>query len=93
MLGQNIRPFDQAAWNAVIEEVALAAVRQKFESDPALGEYLLATGDKRIAEASPRDRIWGIGLAASNPLARTGQSGADAMFSAVPWSESELHCA
>lgn len=29
--------------------------------------FLQGTGDKVIVEASPRDRIWGIGMGASNP--------------------------
>ena len=32
-------------------------------------EELIATGDKEIVEASPEDKIWGIGLRESDPLA------------------------
>ena len=38
----------------------------KFESDPAMKEFLLGTGDRVLVEASPRDRIWGIGMGANN---------------------------
>lgn len=31
-----------------------------------LRAQLLATGDKELAEASPRDRTWGIGFGAAN---------------------------
>ena len=34
----------------------------KFGQNPALKEFLLSTGDALIAEASPYDTIWGIGL-------------------------------
>ena len=39
---------------------------QKFLQNPALKDFLLRTGDKILVEASPRDRIWGIGMGASN---------------------------
>lgn len=32
--------------------------------------FLLATGDTILAEAAPRDRIWGIGMGKNNPLAQ-----------------------
>ena len=42
----------------------------KFGQSDHLRGILVATGDAILVEASPRDRIWGIGLAASSPLAR-----------------------
>lgn len=32
-----------------------------------LRDYLVGTGDRILVEASPVDRIWGIGLAADDP--------------------------
>jgi ribA/ribD-fused uncharacterized protein len=32
-----------------------------------LKDYLINTGNRIIVEASPVDRIWGVGLAADNP--------------------------
>ena len=32
-----------------------------------LRNFLLSTGDKVLVEASPSDRIWGIGLGKNNP--------------------------
>lgn len=37
-----------------------------------LKELLLATGDRELFEASPFDRVWGIGVKAS--IAQSGQS-------------------
>lgn len=36
---------------------------------PGLGPWVLSlrTGDAVLVEASPRDRIWGIGMSASHP--------------------------
>ena len=36
--------------------------KAKFGQNPAIKEYLLSTGDAILAEASPYDKIWGIGL-------------------------------
>lgn len=34
----------------------------KFRQNPELKQKLLETGDKVLVEASPTDKIWGIGL-------------------------------
>ena len=41
----------------------------KFSQNADLKAFILATGDKIIVEASPVDRIWGVGLAPDNPYA------------------------
>lgn len=35
----------------------------KFSQYPGLKTYLLGTGDRILVEASPVDKIWGVGLA------------------------------
>ena len=42
----------------------------KFTQNPAMKLHLLSTGNKRLAEASPLDSVWGIGLQADNPRAK-----------------------
>ncbi|GAA3385900.1 NADAR family protein [Cryptosporangium minutisporangium] len=68
-LGQGVRNFDDATWKAHRFEIVVAGNRAKFGSDPALAEYLVGTGDRVLVEASPLDRIWGIGLADDDPRA------------------------
>lgn len=41
----------------------------KFGADPALRRYLLGTGERVLVEASPVDRVWGIGLTADDDAA------------------------
>lgn len=47
----------------------------KFGQNASLKKYLLGTADRVLVEASPVDAIWGIGLAASDPLARSRRPG------------------
>ncbi len=41
----------------------------KFGQHADLREFLLTTGDRVLVEASPFDRIWGIGMGPNNPAA------------------------
>ena len=43
------------------------ALTAKFTQNQELGELLLSTGYNLIGEASPFDRIWGVGLGVSKP--------------------------
>ncbi|WP_316012930.1 NADAR family protein [Roseobacter sp. HKCCA0434] len=65
-LGRKVRGFDDAIWDAervrIVAEVNLA----KFEQNRGLRRRLLNTGQQPMAEASPLDFIWGIGLDATN---------------------------
>ena len=66
-LGRKVRGFDDARWKREREAIVYAGSEAKFTQNPALLAVLLATAPNRLVEASPMDRIWGIGMAASNP--------------------------
>lgn len=68
--GRLVRGFDEAVWERERYALVVAGSLHKFGQDPALREFLLATGDRVLVEASPMDRIWGIGLAADDPRAQ-----------------------
>ncbi|MEZ0091644.1 NADAR family protein [Streptacidiphilus sp. EB129] len=68
-LGRLVRGFDDVHWTAARYELVVAGNVAKFGQDEALREYLLGTRDRVLVEASPRDRIWGIGLGAANERA------------------------
>src|SRR5206468_4265378 len=68
-LGRKVRGFDDAKWRREREAIVLAGNRAKFTQNEDLRAHLLATRGTELVEASPHDRIWGIGLAASNPRA------------------------
>ena len=65
-LGRLVRGFDDERWNAARFELVVRGNAAKFGQDPALREYLLGTRSRVLVEASPRDRVWGIGLGAAN---------------------------
>ncbi|RFU83315.1 DUF1768 domain-containing protein [Streptomyces triticagri] len=61
--GRLVRGFDEAVWERERYEVVVAGSVHKFSADDDLRAFLLGTGERVLVEASPRDRIWGIGLA------------------------------
>lgn len=70
LLGREVKNYDDDKWQAVSFETVVDGNREKFTQNSELGEYLLATGDKILVEASPIDCIWGIGLHKDDPKAR-----------------------
>ena len=69
-LGRRVANFDEAVWNRVCRDVVYRGNLARFKQDERLAARLLATGDKTIVEASPKDCIWGIGLSADDPAAQ-----------------------
>ncbi|MER5807760.1 NADAR family protein [Streptomyces sp. NPDC002033] len=67
--GRLVRGFENAVWERERFALVVAGSVHKFGSDPALRSYLLGTGSRVLVEASPVDRIWGIGLAADDERA------------------------
>jgi len=63
--GRKIRNFDEAVWNDVKSGIVIKGNMLKFSQNPKLKEFLISTGDKILVEASPYDKIWGIGMEAS----------------------------
>ncbi len=68
-LGRQVSGFEDSAWVSARLEIVVAGNLAKFSQDPALRSYLLGTGSRVLVEASPLDRVWGIGLAADDPRA------------------------
>lgn len=65
-LGRQVRGFDEAIWVQQRFSIVVRANQAKFAQHPALGQFLRQTGSRILVEASPVDRIWGIGLAADD---------------------------
>ncbi|MEW6278856.1 MAG: NADAR family protein [Candidatus Eremiobacterota bacterium] len=67
--GRQVKGFDPDRWNAESFAVVVQGNLAKFGQNPELKRYLLGTGSRVLVEASPHDRVWGIGLPASDPSA------------------------
>lgn len=61
--GREVRGFEQSAWEAAREEIVFRGSLAKAAQTPDLRAFLLATQARVLVEASPRDAVWGIGLA------------------------------
>lgn len=67
--GREIAGFKEETWKLQRFDAVVQANLLKFSQHMPLREFLLRTGTKILVEASPADRIWGIGLSASDPQA------------------------
>jgi ribA/ribD-fused uncharacterized protein len=72
-LGRAVRRFEQDVWERSRLAIVIDGNREKFSNNPPIREFLLATKKRVLVEASPVDRVWGIGLSADdehaeNPL-------------------------
>ena len=60
-LGQKVSNFNKKTWSESAEGLLYGGLKQKFiENDDCL-DFLDSTGNKLIVEASPTDRLFGIG--------------------------------
>jgi len=69
-VGRRVRNYDDETWAGARAAAVVRGNIAKFGQHDDLGLFLRATAQRVIVEASPRDRIWGIGLGAANPAAR-----------------------
>lgn len=77
--GRKIRNFDEKIWNENKTDIVIKGNYAKFSQNPELKEFLRGTGKRILVEASPYDKIWGIGMQANdkgveNPLNWNGEN-------------------
>ncbi|MBQ3664575.1 MAG: NADAR family protein [Lachnospiraceae bacterium] len=78
-LGRKVKGFREDLWNNHKFSIVFYGNYQKFSQNQELKEYLIATKDSILAEASPYDAIWGIKMSendvdAENPMKWRGQN-------------------
>lgn len=65
-LGRLVKGFDNDIWDKHKVGIIIKGNLAKFSQNKVLLKKLLSTGSKILVEASPWDKIWGIGLSADN---------------------------
>ncbi|MFC3575280.1 NADAR family protein [Streptomyces yaanensis] len=71
--GRLVRGFDDAIWERERFGIVAEGSVHKFTAHADLRAFLLGTKNRVLVEASPVDRVWGIGLAADDERATDPQ--------------------
>lgn len=61
-LGRKVRNFVPEIWDSISRDVVFRGNVAKFTQNPIHFDALMATKGTLVVEASPYDKIWGIGL-------------------------------
>lgn len=65
-LGRKVKNFNANIWNSIARDIVYLGCLQKFLEHDELWSQLVSTRGL-LVEASPYDKIWGIGLGMDNP--------------------------
>jgi len=60
-IGKKVKDFNAERWETDKVAIMQRAIKAKLMQHPDIRKKLLATGTRRIAEANPRGKFWGIG--------------------------------
>lgn len=69
-LGRRVRNFDETLWEKHRFGIVVRGNLAKFSQNAALKAFLLSTAPCVLVEASPYDKVWGIGLVEKHPSAK-----------------------
>lgn len=66
-LGREVRYYNDVLWTSLRYGIVREASFLKFSQNNELCESLCRTGNLVLVEASPYDKIWGVGMAEDHP--------------------------
>lgn len=93
-LGRQVSNFSHEVWDANRDQIVYKGNLLKFtkpvEGGTDLLVKLLDTGDRELVEASPEDRIWGVGFAAADADANRDSWGLNLLGEALTRVREEL---
>lgn len=67
LLGRQVKNFNQSVWENNHKQIVKTGNILKFTQNPRLLKILISTDGTTLVEASPYDKIWGIGLSSTDP--------------------------
>lgn len=65
--GRSVQHFDSVLWDKICYDTVKKGNMAKFSQNNELWEFLKQSKGRILVEASPMDRIWGIGMGKDNP--------------------------
>lgn len=70
-LGRQVRGFEENVWREHRYGIVVRGNIVKFSADPGMRNFLLQSRERVLVEASPLDKVWGVGLAATDERAHS----------------------
>lgn len=67
-LGRKVKNFNESEWNKHKFDIIVKGNLLKFSQNEEIKAELISSGDKILVEASPYDKIYGVGLKWNNDL-------------------------
>ena len=64
--GRKVKNYNDIIWNEKRYDIMLNGLKLKFSQNEIIKNKLLLTKPKILYEASPKDKIWGIGFSCNN---------------------------
>ena len=89
-LGRKVKGFVQTTWDEKKFEIVVNGNREKFRQNADLREALLETEGRELIEASPMDKIWGIGFGKKNAVKNKHRWGQNLLGKALMQVREEL---
>lgn len=74
-IGREINNFNEVIWDSCKYNIVKKGLIEKFKQNSELREYLLSYKGFSIIEASPVDRIWGIGYSSNDAISNINNWG------------------
>ena len=91
-LGRKVKPWDQGLWDDNCDRIMEDILVAKFNSTPGMREYILNT-EGHFYEASPKDKVWGIGIGVQQAMAGAPHNGENKLGRALDRARARIEAA
>lgn len=89
-MGRMVRNFNESVWSNQSMIIVAGVNYFKFMQNDTLRNLLMSTGKKTLVEASPNDRIWGIGFDSVNAIVNVSSWGSNRLGRALMMVRDEI---